>query len=364
VTDPATSNLPPNGERAVLRVRGPVRPGHESVEGAIQLRSDLTARLDDLVAGLAGDADPGDIYVGWVAAAEVAACPARFRAGGADGWGFPGWSPPLAAAAVGRVALARHLDRHVVASQAAQGATPALPQPLQAVKAWMKEAREAPTSKVAEWVTDLSQQQDRAALAATAGLAARWVAGFVRVVGWPLPDDLRLVVDDPGSPSARRGERPWRPKLAARRVPVAVASKPDAVVGTVAPSGQFDLLFHRPTSSDDVTLAERADFEAAAWSLAVGLVPRAIVVTTGDTGEQLRFPVDPTVLTRGADLIAAVVEHRLRAAEPPTPDHDPWSDALPGSACRWCPTHDTCPPGTTHLTRPARWHNGLPVLTG
>lgn len=340
----------------------PASREHGSVEGAIRLRHDVTDRLDELVAGLAGDADPGDVYVGWVAAAEVAACPARFRAGGADGWGFPGWSPPLAAGAVGRVALARYLDQHVVASQAAQGAAPPLPQPLQAVKAWMKEARETPTSKVAEWVTDLSHQRDRATLAATAGLATRWIAGFVRVVGWPLPDDLRLVVDDPGSPSARRSERPWRPKLAARGVPIAVASKPDAVVGTVAPSGRFDLLFHRPTSSDDVTLAERAAFEAVAWALAVGLVPRAILVTTGDTGEQLRFPVDAGVLARGADLVVAVVEQRIRAAE--ALGAGTWADAVPGPACRWCPARDDCPPGQAWLTGPARWHNGLPVLTG
>jgi hypothetical protein len=335
------------------------------VEAAGELRRTTTERLDELVGGLAADAGAGDIYVGWVAAAEVAGCPARFRAGGADGWGFPGWSPPLAAAAVGRVALARHLDRHVVASQVAHGAAPALPHPLEAVKTWMKEARATPTSRVAEWVAELSQRHDRAdraALAATAGLAARWVAGFVRVLGWPLPDDVRLVVDDPGSPSARRGAPPWRPRLASRRVPIAVAGKPDAVVGTVAPAGRFDLLFHRPTSSDDVTLAERAAFEAAAWSLAVGLVPRAVLITTGDTGEQLRFPVAPDVLARGADLVAAVVEQRLRAAE--APGADDWTDAVAGPTCRYCPANADCPPGRSWLTRPARWHNGLPVLTG
>ncbi|HEY8547362.1 MAG TPA: hypothetical protein VIL36_20010, partial [Acidimicrobiales bacterium] len=90
---------------------------HATVERALRLRDDVTARLDELVGGLDAEADPGDVYVGWVAAAEVAQCPARFRAGGEDGWGFPGWSPALAAGAVGRVALARHLDRHVVASQ-------------------------------------------------------------------------------------------------------------------------------------------------------------------------------------------------------------------------------------------------------
>ncbi|HEY8546268.1 MAG TPA: hypothetical protein VIL36_14510, partial [Acidimicrobiales bacterium] len=229
-----------------------------------------------------------------------------------------------------------------------------------AVKAWMKEARETPTSRVAEWVADLSHQRDKAALAATAGLAARWIAGFVRVVGWPLPGDLRLVVDDPGSPSARRGNPPWRPRLSSRRVPIAVAGKPDAVVGTVAPSGGFDLLLHRPTSSDDVTLAERAAFEAAAWALAAGLVARAVLVTTGDTGERLRFPVDPGVLARGTDLLVAVVEHRLRAAE--APGADPWSDATPSPACRWCPHRTDCPAGRARLTGPARWHNGLPVL--
>lgn len=352
---PVTFERPPPAAPATSATSG------GAVGRADQLRNEVTARLDELVGGLAGDADPGDVYVGWVAAAEVAGCPARFRASGADGWGFPGWSPALAAAAVGRVALSRHLDQHVVASQAVQGVVPPLPHPLAAVKAWMKEARETPTSRIAEWVTDLAQRRDRAALAATASLATRWIAGFVRVLGWPLPDDLRLVVDDPGSPSARRGSGPWRPRLTSRRVPIVVASRPDAVVGTVAPSGHFDVLFHRPTSSDDVTLADRAAFEAAAWSLAVGLVPRGVLITTGDTGETLRFPVTDAELTRGTDRAIAVVEHRIRAAE--AAGAGEWSDAVPSAACRYCPVASECPPGQAWHTRPARRHHGLPVLT-
>jgi len=336
----------------------PSKTAGGAVGRADLLRRGVTERLEELVGGLAADADPGDVYVGWVAAADAAGCPARFRASGVDGWGFPGWSPALAAGAVGRVALARHLDRHVTAVAASN---PALPHPLAAVKTWMKEARETPTSPVAEWVTQLTRQGDRAALAVTASLATRWIAGFVRVLGWPLPEGLVLVVDDPGSPSARRGTPAFRPRLSStRRVAIAVASKPDAMVGTVAPSGRFDVLFHRANSSDDLTLAERAAFEATAASLAIGIVPRAVVLTVADTGERLRFPVADDLLERGADLAVDVVRQRLRASEVAG---DEYGDAVPSSACRYCSERETCPPGVAWLIRPGRRHNGLPVLT-
>jgi hypothetical protein len=308
--------------------------------------------LEELVAALSGDADPGSIYVGWFAAADVAGCPARFRAGGADGWDFPGWSPPSAAPSVGRSALARAVDRSTE-----------LPDPLGLVKAWMREVRSAPTSYVAEWITHLSQTGDRIGLAATAALAARWIAGFVRVAGWPLPEKLALVVDDPDTPSARRGPPPWRPRLERRRVPVAVASKPDAVAGTVAPSGRFDLVFHRPNSSDDLALADRAAFEATAAALALGIVPAHVVVSAADTGERLRFPVDDPLLARGADQVVAVVRHRLRAAEGPAPGEPEQADAVPSPACRYCPAAADCGPGQAWLARPNRRVNGLPVLS-
>lgn len=335
----------------------------DAVGRADALRAEVGERLEKLVAGLDDGADPGKVYVGWFAACEVAECPTKFRARGIDGWAFEGWSPPTAAAALGRSALARYLDQHATAS----GDPPALLQPLDAVKAWMREARETPTSSVAEWVTHLSQplSRDRAGLAAAAALATRWIAGFVRVVGWPLPDRLALVVDDPGSPSARRPTPPWRPRLTtARKVPITVASRPDAVIGAVAPSGQFDLVFHRPTSGDDRSLGERAAYEAAAASLAIGIVPHRVLLTTGDTGEQLLFVVDDELLDRGARLAEAVVRERLRASEPLAPGTAEHDDATPSNACRFCPTLEACSAGTAWLTRPARWHNGLPVLTG
>jgi hypothetical protein len=45
---------------------------------------------------------------------------------------------------------------------------------------------------------------------------------------------------------------------------------------------------------------------------------------------------------------------------PGTAEHD---DAVPSSACRYCPQLDQCPAGQAWRTRPGRWHNGLPVLT-
>jgi hypothetical protein len=139
-----------------------------------------------------------------------------------------------------------------------------------------------------------------------------------------------------------------------------VASRPDAVVGTVAPSGAFDVLFHRANGSDDLTLAERAAFEATAAALAIGIVPRAVLLTVADTGEQLRFPVADDLLERGADLAVDVVRQRLRAAEVSVDEYD---DAVPSAACRYCPAREECPPGRAWLDRPGRWHNGLPVLT-
>jgi len=323
----------------------------EAVGWADGVRTDVAGRIEELVEGLASDADPGAVYVGWFAAAEVAGCPARFRAGGVDGWDFPGWSPQSAAASVGRSALARCVDR-----------SSELPDPLGTVKAWMRDVRSSPTSYVAEWVTHLSQTGDRIGLAATAALAARWIAGFVRVVGWPFPEKLALVVDDPDSPSARRGPPPWRPRLSTRRVPVSVASKPDAIAGTVAPSGRFDVMFHRPNSRDDLALAERAAFEATAASLAIGIVPAHVVLSAADTGERLRFPVNDPLLTRGADQVVEVIRHRLRAAEPLAPGTTEFDDATPGPACRYCPTADDCGPGQQWLARPRR-HNGLPVVS-
>jgi hypothetical protein len=141
-----------------------------------------------------------------------------------------------------------------------------------------------------------------------------------------------------------------------------VASRPDAVVGAVAPSGNFDLVFHRPTSGDDRSLGERAAFEATAASLAVGIVPRRVLLTTGDTGERLLFTVDDELLDRGACLAEAVVRERLRASEPVPPGVAEHDDATPSSACRYCDHLDSCPAGRSWLTRPGRWHNGLPVL--
>jgi hypothetical protein len=167
-----------------------------------------------------------------------------------------------------------------------------------------------------------------------------------------------MVVDDPDTPSARRPPPPWRPRLATRRVPVTVASKPDAVAGTVAPSGQFDLVFHRPTTGDEVALSDRAAFEAAAGALAIGIVPASVVLTTADTGERLRFPVVDALLQRGADQAVDVVRQRLQASAAP----EDWADAAPGSACRHCPAQDDCPPAQAWLTRPGRRHNGLPLI--
>jgi hypothetical protein len=336
----------------------------DPVAQAERLRTTVETQLADVVDG---PVSPGDVYVGWVAALEAASCPARYRASGADGWGFPGWSAPLAAGAVGRAALAEHLRATAQPVHADDAAAP-LPHPVEAVRAWLRIAARAPTSPVAEWIGELHRSGDRATIAAVAASASRWLAGFVRVVGWPLPDRLGLVVDDPEGPHTRRWSRRWRPRPGSpsasqpakqKRPRITVASSPDAVVGKVTPSGDFDLLVHRPFSPGEGALADRAAFEAAAGALSSGIVPRHVVVSTADTGEHVRCPIDEPLLDRGAELVVEVVRQRTIAAD------DGWTldDGTPSSACRHCPVHADCSPGQTWLTGPGRWRGGLPTLS-
>jgi hypothetical protein len=289
-----------------------------------------------------------DVFVGWVAALEAAGCPARYRASGADGWGFPGWSPALAGATVGRAALVRHLDR-----TSSPMSDPTLPEPLEAVRDWFREAGRAPASSVAEWIAELLRNGDKASVAATAANATRWMAGFVRTVGWPFPERLAVVVDNPEGPFGRSWPKRWRLK----GTPVSVGSSPDAIFGKVAPSGQFDLLVLRPSAPLDGALYDRAAFEAAAGALSNRIVAANVRGTTADTGDCARFPVSPDLLTRGIHLIVDVVRHRLVAADDAEPD-----DATPSPASHWCPHHDQCHPGQTWLAGPhGRWRNGLPI---
>jgi hypothetical protein len=324
---------------------GPVGPAGagDPVGTADRLRADVADRIGEVLA--TSSAAVTDVYVGWVAALDAAACPARYRASGADGWGFPGWSPALAGAAIGRAALAREL--HLVQPCP-------LPHPLEAVRGWVREVARAPTGPVAEWVAELARSADRATLAAAAANATRWIAGFLRVNGWPLPDRLGLITEAADSPFARRWPKRWKPS---RSSSVTVASSPDAVVGKVAASGRFDLLVHRPSSPPDCTLADRAAFETTAAALTVGIVAEHVVISTADCGDRVRFPIDPSALAHGADLVVGTVRQRVLA-------QDEWGfdDATPSPACRHCPEQANCGPGQQWLAGPGRWRGGLPVL--
>jgi hypothetical protein len=341
----------------------------DPVGAADALRRRLAAEIAD-IAGADVDAavGGGQVHVGWFAAQEAEACPARFRARGEEGWGFPGWSAPLAAAAVGRAALDRHLDVHDGA-RSPLGPTddPPRPAPLEAVRAWMRSMAATPDCGVGDWVADRIAHRDDAALAATAAGATRWLAGFVRVLGWPLPPRLRLL-------SAVRGaeSRPlrWRAPQApgahgasgaaagAKAGSVTMASGADARLGRVAGSGNFALVVHRVAAGDDGRVHDRAAFEAVAGALAIGIVPAAVVVTSGDTGERLRVPTDERLLDRGAALVAGVVRQRAVAAER---GFDA-ADASPSPGCRHCPLIGDCGPGRDWLAGPGRWRGGLPVM--
>src|SRR5690606_39774466 len=104
-------------------------PLGDAVGAADRLAAAVTAGIDAALD--AAPAPPGDVDVGWVAALDATACPARFRGQGETGWGFPGWTPATAAGAVARSALDHHLH----------GPDPDCPPaPLEAVRDWMRTA--------------------------------------------------------------------------------------------------------------------------------------------------------------------------------------------------------------------------------
>jgi hypothetical protein len=320
----------------------------DAVGAADRLIASVTAGIDDALT--AAPAPVADVYVGWVAAAEAAQCPARYRAAGEGGWGFPGWSAPTAAAAVGRTAL----DHHLHPPDGRPAPLPGdLPAPLEVVRGWIRDAAVAGARGVGGWVGDLRADGDAATLAATAGLATRWLAGFIRVLGWPLPEGLALLglTRDDGASGAAR----WWP---AKGSPVTVACGADARVGRVTGSGGHVLVVHRPSSADDGEVRRRAAFEAAAGALALRVAPGAILVTAGDTGERARVVVDEDLLSDGGEMVVEVVRQRVTAL---TRGHDP-ADARPSARCRWCDEAGHCGPGTAWLARPGRWRGGLPVL--
>jgi hypothetical protein len=325
---------------------------------ADRLRGETARRIAEALAAAPSPGAAGDVYVGWVAARDATACPARYRGEGEGGWGFPGWSPPLAAGGCGRAALAHH-----VAEADRAGRPPALPMPLDAIRVWMRALRTqadpgggrtppVERSGVGEWVSEVWDAGDSATLAAVAALAGRWLAGFVRVLGWPLPPRLTLL-NAPG-PAAVPTLR-WRPGKAS---PVTVACGADARLGRVTGAGGFALVVHRVTTGDDDALRDRAAFEAAAAALAVGVVPGSVLITAGDAGERVTVPVDDDLLALGAGRIVTVVAQRVVAVERGFDT----TDATPSGACRHCDHLADCPPGQAWTLVAGRRRGGLPVL--
>jgi hypothetical protein len=311
----------------------------DAVGAADRLRRDVAAELAGIDA-----LPPGRLHVGWWAALAAAACPAAYRAEGEHGWGFPGWSPATAAGAVARAALDRHRD------EAPPGAPP---RPLELVRSWIRTARDTSADGAAGWVAERREEGDGAALAATAAAASRWLAGFLRVLGWPLPPDLALLN------VARDGPAPTSPSWRPRDVPgVSVASGADARLGRVSGAGHFALVVHRPAGGDDGAVRLRATVEAATGALTRGIAPEAVLVTTGDTGERLRLDVDAAVLDGGGHLLVEAVRQRAAAAER---GFDP-VDATPSTRCRRCDHVAGCPAGRAWLAGPGRWRDGLPAL--
>lgn len=315
----------------------------DPVGAADRLRAALTGSVDALLAG--ATAPPGTVYVGWTATVEAASCPARYRALGEEGWGFPGWSPATAAGAVARAALDLHLHQGF--------GPPPLPDPVEAVRRWVRTAAHPGARGVAGWVGERRDEGDAATLAAVAAAAGRWLGGFVRVLGWPLPEGLALlnVTRDDGAAGAPK----WWPRPGS---PVSVGLGADARLGRVTGAGGHTLIVHRPAATDDREVHGRAAVEAAAGALVQRVAPAAVIVTAGDTGERSRVEVDESLLATGAELLAGVVRQRVLAVDR---GHDP-ADAVPSPRCRHCHLAGDCPPGAAWLAGPGRWHGGLPRL--
>jgi hypothetical protein len=330
----------------------------DPVGTADRMRAEVGRRIAEALAEAPCPGAVGDVYVGWVAAREAATCPARYRGEGERSWGFPGWSPPLAGGACGRAALAHHI---AVSDRAGRPAT--LPMPLDAIRVWMRALRtrdgtgdgQTPPvdrSGVGDWICEVWDDGDSATLAAVAALAGRWLAGFVRVLGWPLPPGLTLL-NAPG-PAAASTLR-WRPGKVS---PVTVACGADARLGRVTGAGGFALVVHRVTTGDDDSLRDRAAFEAAAATLAIGVVPDSVLTTAGDTGERVTVAVDDDLLALGTERVVSVVAQRVVAVDR---GFDP-TDATPSGACRHCDHRADCPPGEAWMRVAERWRGGLPVL--
>jgi hypothetical protein len=322
-----------------------------AVSAADRLRAEVADAVAAELAGASGP--PGRIHVGWVAALDAHGCPARFRASGEGGWGFPGWSAALAAGTVGRTALDAYLTEF---DARGDRRSPPLPEPLEVVRRWVRAAPggsgDGPGAGVGGWVAELRTAGDAGELAALAAGASRWLAGFVRVFGWPLPPDLGLL-----NLVAAGGARTWRPPGADD---VSVGSGADARLGRITGAGRFALVVHRPAGGHDGGIRDRAAFEAAAGALGWGIAPEAVVVTAGDSGERARVPVDGDLLAAGGRMVTEVVRQRVRALDV---GHDP-ADAAPSPACRWCDHLAACPPGREWLAGPGRWRGGLPRLAG
>jgi hypothetical protein len=319
----------------------------DAVGAADRLQAAVTAATDEILAS--ATAPPGPVFVGWVAAVDAATCPARYRAQGEDRWGFPGWSAATAAGAIARAALDRHLEE---AERLAVGGAAPLPDPVETVRTWMR-ATAADARGVAGWVGELRSERDGPTLAATAAAAGRWLAGFVRVLGWPLPERLALlnVSRDDGAAGAAK----WWPRKGS---PVSVGSGADARIGRVTGAGDHVLVIHRPSAGDDRDLHRRATIEAAAGALAHRVAPAEVLITAGDTAERTRVVVDEALLRAGGEMVVEVVRQRVVAVDR---GYDP-GDATPSPACRWCDLRTECPPGVAWLTEAGRWRGGLPVL--
>ena len=213
-----------------------------------------------------------------------------------------------------------------------------------------------PTGCRPSWVAERLDAGDAPTLAATAAGAARWLAGFVRVLGWPLPGPgpahaaRRAAATAPCSTRGGRG----------KRAPVAVRSGADARLGRVTGVGRLRAggppadgrRRRQPAGPGGVRGGGRRPGHRRRPGRGRGHRRRH---RRAGPGRRRRRPARAPARRWSRTSSASGSLAAGRAVRPPAPPR-----RRPAGTASWPPT---APPGLAWLAGPGRWRGGLPVCS-